>query len=384
MQWTSDSLLWSKSKYKEQDQEWLLQLTRNSCTTNLKVKVEEKFEKLEGHHEGETTYLWLMLHTVIYITDEVATSLKTKIKEFKTGGLKSYAGENIKTAKTELVAICTRLAERNMLPDDAVDDTISGLGVCSHPDFFNIFLQMATARKNKLLKLVTITGTPIEQIKQVWGEADSHYTSLHLAEKWNVPGSSAHYGEGRPIPQWLKCDNCGKKSSPQELHQATGSSQDQGSEKGEGRSQGSKGKGGGSYTRTSFGQGKWGPPKNGQIVRKIDGKVYCACKECGWTTGSNAHSTGKYDEWKMNPSGFTLHDNHPYNKKLRELEISVDTAKKSNNSSEKSTAGGNVGLSMMVKQAQEFEKATEDPETAAFAGQFAAMLLAMSKMSPKE
>ena len=87
LQWTLDSLLWSKSQYEEQDQEWLLQLTRNSCTTDLKVKVEEKFEKLEGHHKGGTTYLWLMLHTVIYITDEVANSLKTKIKEFKTGGL---------------------------------------------------------------------------------------------------------------------------------------------------------------------------------------------------------------------------------------------------------------------------------------------------------
>ncbi len=118
-------------------------------------------------------------------------------------------------------------------------------------------------------------------------------------------------------------------------------------------------------------------------MKKISGKVYCACKQCGWTNGSDAHSTGKHDKWKTNPSGFTLHNDHPYNRKLRELGMSVDTAKKSNNSSEKFTAGGNVGLSMMAKQAQEFEKATENPETAAFAGQFAAMLLAMSKMSPK-
>ena len=119
-------------------------------------------------------------------------------------------------------------------------------------------------------------------------------------------------------------------------------------------------------------------------MRIIDGKVYCACKECGWTTGSNAHSTGKHDKWKMNPLGFTLDVNHPYNNKLRELGMNVDTAKKNNNSSEKSTEGRNVGFSMMAKQAQEFEKATENPETAAFTGQFAAMLLAMSKMSPKE
>jgi hypothetical protein len=50
MQWTSDSLLWSKTPLEEQDQEWLLILMRNSSNTDLKLKVEPKFEKLEGHH----------------------------------------------------------------------------------------------------------------------------------------------------------------------------------------------------------------------------------------------------------------------------------------------------------------------------------------------
>ena len=44
------------------------------------------------------------------VSDEVATSLKAIVKEFATKGLKSYPGENVETEKTELGAICTRLA----------------------------------------------------------------------------------------------------------------------------------------------------------------------------------------------------------------------------------------------------------------------------------
>ena len=48
-----------------------------------------------------------MLHTVVYIADDVATSLKGIVKNFAIKGLKSYAGENVETAKIELLSICT-------------------------------------------------------------------------------------------------------------------------------------------------------------------------------------------------------------------------------------------------------------------------------------
>ena len=87
------------------------------------------------------------------------------------------------------------------------------LFVCSHTEFAAIFLQLSTSVKNKLLNVVSIKGTLIEQIKQVWEEADTHYTSLHLADKWNVPGGSAHYGEENEVAPWIKCDNCGENHS---------------------------------------------------------------------------------------------------------------------------------------------------------------------------
>ena len=50
--------------------------------------------------------------------------------------------------------------------------------------------------------------------------------------------------------------------------------------------------------------------------------------------------------------------------------------------SEKS--GGNVGLAALATQALALEKETDNAETPAFAGQFAALMLAMSKASLKK
>ena len=47
-------------------------------------------------------------------------------------------------------------------------------------------------------------------------------------------------------------------------------------------------------------------------------------------------------------------------------------------------SSGNVGLAALATQALALEKETDNAETSAFAGQFAALLLAMSKASLKE
>ena len=401
-QWTEDSLLWSQSEFESQDQEWLLTFTRNSCKTDLLVKVEEKFHKLEGHHKGGTTYLWLMLHTVVYITDDVATSLKGIVKSFATKGLKSYAGENVETAKTELLSISTRLFERNKLPDDAVDDTLAGLAICSHTDFAALFFQLSTARKNKLMSPVGIKGNLIQQLKLIWAEADTHYTSYHLAGNWNVPGGAAHYGGQKDVDPSVKCDNCGqnhyvtncpKQRDEARIDAAREARQDKARKKRGGqRSQksGNGGRGGGkrNYGHNPYGKGKWKPPVQGETVRKIEKKVYCACKLCGWTTGSNAHSSGKHEEWEANPGAFSLAETHPYMKQLALLGMKSPFTGKSAGIEKKktetsSTSGGTAGLSSLAQHALAFEKETENPEAAAFAGQFAAMLSAMAEMSLK-
>ena len=169
--------------------------------------------------------------------------------------------------------------------------------------------------------------------------------------------------------------------------------QQRGGQRGYRKSSGGGGRGskggtrGGSYRRTTFGTGKWSPPKTGEVARKIDKTVYCACQTCGWTSGSGAHSTGKHDEWKENPGGFSLHEFHPYMQELAKSgkKQSPGGSQTTNaGADKKSESGGSVGLAALATQALALEKETEDAETSAFAGQFAALLLAMSKSSLKE
>ena len=77
----------------------------------------------------------MMLNTIVHVTDDVAKSLQDKIKEFAQKGLTTYKGENVEAARVELVAICTRLNEQNLLPADSVNDVIEGLNKCSHKGF---------------------------------------------------------------------------------------------------------------------------------------------------------------------------------------------------------------------------------------------------------
>ena len=122
-------------------------------------------------------------------------------------------------------------------------------------------------------------------------------------------------------------------------------------------------------------------------MRKIDKELYCACQTCGWTTGAGAHSTGKHDEWKDNPNGFSLNVYHPYMVELAKSGTNHSQGGNPSNTAnadKKSEVGGSVGLAALAAQALALETETDNAETSAFAGQFAALLLAMSKSSLKE
>ena len=56
----------------------------------------------------------------------------------------------------------------------------------------------------------------------------------------------------------------------------------------------------------------------------------------------------------------------------------------SSSSEETKKAGGSMGLFTLALQASAFDKDTDDAETSAFTGQFAALLTAMSKMTVKD
>ena len=85
--WCDDCLRWGKGVEEAQDQEWLLSLTKNSCTTDLVVKVGKKFDKLEGQFQGGVVFLWMMLNTIVRITPDLASGLQNKTKLLALKGL---------------------------------------------------------------------------------------------------------------------------------------------------------------------------------------------------------------------------------------------------------------------------------------------------------
>jgi hypothetical protein len=196
----------------------------------------------------------------------------------------------------------------------------------------------------------------------------------------------------------IKCDNCGENhyvshcpkrrdetriKSPAETRRASIGQGGKGYRKKSGGGNG--GTRGGSYNQTTFGTGKWKKPAKGEAVRKIDKEIYCAYQQCGWTSGSGAHSTGKHDEYMSNPEGFSLAVTHPY---MLELSKSGTKPAQGENPSpsanDEKKPGGSVGLATLANQALALEKDTDDPETSALAGQFAALLAAMSKLLVNE
>ena len=76
---------------------------------------------------------------------------------------------------------------------------------------------------------------------------------------------------------------------------------------------------------------------------------------------------------------------HPYIREIaklgKELPFTGKPVKIEENKS--GTSGGNVGLAVLANHMLAFEKETDNPDAATFAGQFAAMLAAMAEMSLK-
>ena len=210
LKWSEDCLLHCKDQHDRQDQEWLLAFARNSCTLDLKVKIDRIFDKLPVKQRAGCVYWWLMLDAIVKINDDIAVGLQQKIKKFAEKGLLSYTGENVEAAQIEIKAICTRLFERNKLPSDAPNDVIKGLTKVSHPEFKKIFEDLLSNQKNTLMPSSKLTGNLIEQIELLWDEASTHYTTYVLNNTW-VDLPSANYsggGGGGGGGGDVVCDNC--------------------------------------------------------------------------------------------------------------------------------------------------------------------------------
>ena len=116
--WGEDCMLWGSNAspiadvtYERQDQDLIHTRASNSCSPGLNVKVKKSFSRLEGHQQAGVVYLWLMLHTIINITPDVASGLKDCIKLSATKGLRGLypKRENVERMVLDYTIICDSL-----------------------------------------------------------------------------------------------------------------------------------------------------------------------------------------------------------------------------------------------------------------------------------
>jgi hypothetical protein len=80
-EWTKDMLLYGHEDEVE-NQNWLLQFVRNSCTEGLRARIDVEFDKLEKAMKGGVVYIKMMYDILVNMTDSVVTSLQRFVKTF--------------------------------------------------------------------------------------------------------------------------------------------------------------------------------------------------------------------------------------------------------------------------------------------------------------
>lgn len=407
--WTEDCLRWAKEKFDPQDQQWLKELLSNSCTFELQQVVDERFAALPVKRQGGVTYAKILFDTLYKLDDKVVLALQKRFKMFEEKGPALYHGENIRTAKLELVTIATRLDEVNRLPEDTVNQVLDGLSKASHVEFSRTFSEFKRHRGNSLLSIGKLSGTPCEQIKQIFTEAFSQYEAYTLGDEWNFPGASG--------AAYVSCHNCGGPHIVPECKQPRDEArikrnreaflkakQQSGGGGGGGRGRGNgggrpprgggAGRGGGGRSNTTpsgYSRGAFGPPKKNEVVRTIKKQVYCACnKGCGWTTGDKAHSSGGHDAFMA--GNYVMPESHPYKQALAARANSQSQGGGSGGGTNAGNGGGSGGggseeqqmkafCSYMSTAFASFEKETSNPSLAEAGGVFKSIF---GKMGGKE
>ena len=376
--WVSDCLLYDNSGFEAEDQEWLLECARNCCSADLRQKVDDDFEKLDVEFRGGITYLKLMFDVLVFVNDHVIVGMQGWLKLLGTKGLRMFKNESVRDLSIAALAICTQLSEASRLPEDAVQDILNALCICSHEGFRKQFDTLRTIRENSILGIGATSGTTLEQIKKILTEADKFYNIYSVNKEWKFgtavyANACFNCGGNHGLQSCNKAHDDGRiERAKQEYQKKKGSG---GFQKGNNNNGGSGNSGNGKkqYTNTDknkvYGRGKFRKPDNpreGGEGRKIDGAIHLACAKCGWNDGNSKHTT-KYHTSSKN-ANFALPGSHPAVLKwglCAEVDSSGSTA---NQSTAPPPASGSSNFAAMCAQLKEMEKTSNDHEQVKFMG----------------
>ena len=97
------------AKADRQSSRWLLEFLENSCTSELRAKIDRTYAKLPVNQQGGVVYLWLLLTSMFVMTREVQEACRECIRAWGQKGATVYPGENFYSAQEEIIGIATRL-----------------------------------------------------------------------------------------------------------------------------------------------------------------------------------------------------------------------------------------------------------------------------------
>jgi hypothetical protein len=113
--------------------EWVNELLTNLCDVNFIKRIDEKFDCLVEYEQGGITYLKIMLDKMFTIGNMVIMSLQRYLKQFAPEGIAKVPNEDVRICSKQLIAVCTRLAEVDALPQESIGFILEGLTRCSVP-----------------------------------------------------------------------------------------------------------------------------------------------------------------------------------------------------------------------------------------------------------
>jgi hypothetical protein len=160
------------------------------CDVNLVKRIDEKFDCLAEYEQGGITYLKIALDKMFTMSNMVIMSLQRYLKQFAQEGIAKVPNKDVRVCSEQLVAVCTRLAEVDALPQESIGFILEGLTRCSVPEFKDIPRLLCTNHKVHQMRAVTgrrDSSATIAHIQKICREACKVFHSMNLTNKWNIP-----------------------------------------------------------------------------------------------------------------------------------------------------------------------------------------------------
>ncbi len=130
-----------------------------------------------------------VLDKMFTMSDMVIMLLQHYLKQFAQEGIAKVPNKDVCVCSKQLVAVCTRLAEVDALPQESIGFVLEGLTRCSVPEFKDIHRLLCTT--HKVCQMSAVIGrrdssATLAHIQRICKEACKVFHSMNLTNKCNI------------------------------------------------------------------------------------------------------------------------------------------------------------------------------------------------------